>query len=536
MIRTLLAIAIVLLTASSAVAQTDADAARQRQRQRRSRARRRFHRQCGRAGADPAVPRPRPRHHRRGAGRAGARGAARAQRDRRRHRRHPRSAGDARGAHAVAEGNRNRGGARAGTPQRTRQCRKPLAQLSTATCASCSSTPTHRGGLPPIAVRYDPRNARFDVTFEIAREQGASPTRLRFTGTAVETVEAAIVTRSVERGEILKSADVVIERRPKAEAGYDPAPRERVVGMQMRKSVRAGQYLRMADLAKPDLVQRDQNVTLIYETGGLYLTMRGKAMDAGSEGDTVNVINLQSKRTVQGTVTGPGQVTMSVVAPRLTASLSQDRTCGRSANHRVSDHVLGSIEAAFPGHRRACSRSRLRPAAARRSSGCRRSAKSPRCRRSRIRPRSRATSRCRCRCRRRRRRATARTRSGATARAPSSRTSARARSATCSPCQVNITDKATFDNETKRSRTNTEDSGVSDFAGSKLLTGNAAKVMPGKILTADSMAESEGKGSVNRQPRRCRPASPPSSRRSCRTAISWSKAGRKSASTSRSAN
>jgi flagellar L-ring protein precursor FlgH len=64
---------------------------------------------------------------------------------------------------------------------------------------------------------------------------------------------------------------------------------------------------------------------------------------------------------------------------------------------------------------------------------------------------------------------------------------------------VNITDKATFDNETKRSRTNKEDSGVTDFAGSKLLTGKAALVMPGKILTADSTASSEGKGSVNRQ-------------------------------------
>ena len=183
---------------------------------------------------------------------------------------------------------------------------------------------THQGGLKPIAIRYDPRTTRFDVTFEIAREQNTSPTRLRFTGTAFETAEVAVVTRSVERGEILKSADLVIERRPKTEALYDAAPRERALGMQMRKSARAGQYLRMADLAKPDLVQRDQNVTLIYETGGLYLTMRGKATDAGSEGDTVSVVNLQSKRTVQGTVTGPGQVTMSVVAPRLTAQLSQD--------------------------------------------------------------------------------------------------------------------------------------------------------------------------------------------------------------------
>jgi flagellar basal body P-ring formation protein FlgA len=183
---------------------------------------------------------------------------------------------------------------------------------------------THRGRLSPVAVRFEPRTARFDVTFEIAREQGASPSRLRFTGTAFETVEAAVVTRSVDRGEILRSADVVIERRPKSEAGQDPAPRDRAIGMQLRKGVRMGQLLRMADLAKADLVQRDQNVTLIYESPGLYLTMRGKANEAGSDGDTITVTNLQSKRTVQGIVTGHAQVTMSTVAPRTTASLSQD--------------------------------------------------------------------------------------------------------------------------------------------------------------------------------------------------------------------
>ena len=51
-------------------------------------------------------------------------------------------------------------------------------------------------------------------------------TRLRFTGTAIETVEAAVLTRDVERNEVLKSSDVVIERRPKAEVGNDAASRE----------------------------------------------------------------------------------------------------------------------------------------------------------------------------------------------------------------------------------------------------------------------------------------------------------------------
>ncbi|MBN9001802.1 MAG: flagellar basal body L-ring protein FlgH, partial [Rhizobiales bacterium] len=53
--------------------------------------------------------------------------------------------------------------------------------------------------------------------------------------------------------------------------------------------------------------------------------------------------------------------------------------------------------------------------------------------------------------------------------------------------------------ETQRSRTNKEDSGVTDFLGSKLLSGNAAKVLPGKVITADSTASSDGKGSVQRQ-------------------------------------
>jgi flagellar L-ring protein precursor FlgH len=64
---------------------------------------------------------------------------------------------------------------------------------------------------------------------------------------------------------------------------------------------------------------------------------------------------------------------------------------------------------------------------------------------------------------------------------------------------VNITDKANFENETQRSRSAKEDSGITDFAGSKLLPPAAQAVLPGRILTADSTASSDGKGSVNRQ-------------------------------------
>jgi flagella basal body P-ring formation protein FlgA len=171
------------------------------------------------------------------------------------------------------------------------------------------------GAMQPAAVRYDPRSTRFDVTFEIANDNGA-PIKLRFTGTAIETVEAAVLTRNVERTDLLKSSDIIVERRPKAEIGGEAAMRDRVVGMQVRRAMRAGQALKVADLTKPDLVQRDQGVTLICQTAGLYLTTRAKALDNGTEGDVVNVLNLQSKRTVTGIVTGRGQVTIQIATPQ----------------------------------------------------------------------------------------------------------------------------------------------------------------------------------------------------------------------------
>ncbi len=171
------------------------------------------------------------------------------------------------------------------------------------------------GAMQPVTVRYEPRSTRFDVTFEIANDNGA-PTKLRFTGSAIETVEAAVLTRNVERTDLLKSSDIIVERRPKAEIGGEAATRESAVGMQVRRGMRAGQALKVADLTKPDLVQRDQGVTLIYQSAGLYLTARGKALDNGTEGDVVNVLNLQSKRTITGIVTGRGQVTIQIATPQ----------------------------------------------------------------------------------------------------------------------------------------------------------------------------------------------------------------------------
>ena len=64
---------------------------------------------------------------------------------------------------------------------------------------------------------------------------------------------------------------------------------------------------------------------------------------------------------------------------------------------------------------------------------------------------------------------------------------------------VNITDQANFANETQRSRSATEDVGITAFLGSTLLGASAQKALTGRILQADSASGTDGKGSIVRQ-------------------------------------
>ena len=382
---------------------------------------------------------------------------------------------------------------------------------------------SYGGEIHATVARYEPRNGRFDVAFEISSDNNSKPVKLRFTGIAIETVDAAVLTRDVQRNEILKSSDVMTERRPKLEIGGDAAVRDLAVGMQLRRQIRAGQALRVADLAKPDLVQRDDNVTLIYESAGLYLTIRGKAMESGTEGDVVSVTNLQSKRIVSGTVIGRGQVAISVATPRLPATgrrLLHRRTGpGRTAFGRLQQRFPRRLESRVTlmskfGNSRFCIKTstfkRLALAGTMLSvaglaGGCssidRLSQIGETPKLSAIEnptaqpgykpvqmpmPKPEAVSY----------NANSLWRNGSRSFFKDARAHQIGDLLTVT---VNITDQANFANETQRSRTNTEDSGITNFLGASLLTGTAAKVLPGRLLTADSTASSDGKGSVQRQ-------------------------------------
>jgi flagellar basal body P-ring formation protein FlgA len=105
-------------------------------------------------------------------------------------------------------------------------------------------------------------------------------------------------------------------RRPRSESAAI-TDMNLVVGFAARRQLQPNQPLASADLMKPEIVQRNDTVTLVYQVPGIVLTLRGQAQEAGALGDSISVLNADSKRVVQAVVTGPGQVAVNAMPTRV---------------------------------------------------------------------------------------------------------------------------------------------------------------------------------------------------------------------------
>lgn len=156
-----------------------------------------------------------------------------------------------------------------------------------------------------LDVTYDPRSHRVAGLIVLGKRQAS----LRVTGQVVEIREIAVLTRALNRGEAIAAADLTLERRPREAVGTDALGNGgSVVGQVAQRSLGAGAVLRTGDVAPPDLVQRGDAVTIVFETSGVSLSLTGIANESGRLGASMAVTNPASKKVLQGTVIGPGRV------------------------------------------------------------------------------------------------------------------------------------------------------------------------------------------------------------------------------------
>lgn len=184
--------------------------------------------------------------------------------------------------------------------------------------------PTVTSELSVSRLIYDPRTGRFDVAFELSGSRVARRLPMRFSGSVTETFEAVVTTRDLAQGETIRVTDLAMARRPRTELGANALTSiEQAQGLSAKRAMHAGDVIRPSDVIKPELVARNATVTMTYQVPGIALTVIGKAADSGGLGDTINVVNTQSKRTIQATVVGPDRVSVAATTIRLASGVTQ---------------------------------------------------------------------------------------------------------------------------------------------------------------------------------------------------------------------
>ncbi|ODT88687.1 flagellar basal body P-ring formation chaperone FlgA [Phenylobacterium sp. SCN 70-31] len=122
--------------------------------------------------------------------------------------------------------------------------------------------------------------------------------------------------RSLSAGEVVQPADLVWGKSAIAPAD-SPGEPEAVIGLAARRPLRAGAVVTARDVSAPQVVKANEIVTLTYDNGGVSLALQAKALAGGGVGETINVQNVTSKKTVQAVVTGPGQAAVGPQADEL---------------------------------------------------------------------------------------------------------------------------------------------------------------------------------------------------------------------------
>lgn len=159
-------------------------------------------------------------------------------------------------------------------------------------------------------LKYTP--GRNDFTATLATPSAANPVRtINISGVIEKSIAVPVVKSAVKAGELIGSTDLDwIDVSERLLANDTIVDADDLIGKTPTRILAMNTPVRIRDITNPQLVARGDDVTIIFNLGGMQLTAKGKAMQNGAEGDLVRAVNVTSNRSLTAMVTGDRTVTV----------------------------------------------------------------------------------------------------------------------------------------------------------------------------------------------------------------------------------
>ncbi len=135
--------------------------------------------------------------------------------------------------------------------------------------------------------------------------------RVSVSGRIDRLVPVPVLKNSLKNGDIIGAMDIDFVDIPNNRIANGTILDEKdLMNMTPRRVLHGGKPVIINELEHPKMVDRGDAITLIFETGPMMLTVKGKSMQAGALGDTVRVSNTDSNKNLSGVVTAHREVTI----------------------------------------------------------------------------------------------------------------------------------------------------------------------------------------------------------------------------------
>ena len=164
------------------------------------------------------------------------------------------------------------------------------------------------------ALDYDARSGRFTAMLAAPANDRNAET-VRVSGRVQMTTGMPVLRNRVGPGDVIAKTDIEWKEVPSDRIGRNViTDAAALVGQSPKRVIMPGMAIRDTDVQRPLQVQKNALVTMVVQSGGMELTASGRAIDAGGAGDVIQVMNVQTKKTVQAIVAGPNLVQVAMPA------------------------------------------------------------------------------------------------------------------------------------------------------------------------------------------------------------------------------
>lgn len=168
-----------------------------------------------------------------------------------------------------------------------------------------------KGGAEPKLTNFAwVDDQKFQVTFDVGGQEKKAK------GSLSVMVSVPVLNKQLEVGSIIEKEDLEFKDFPSSKVTKNMIQDEKeLVGKTLRRrSVKVGDMLNAHDVISPVIIKRGDLVTMKVETPTVVISTRGKVQGNAAAGESVQVMNLESKRLIEGIVKDSQTVIIPVVS------------------------------------------------------------------------------------------------------------------------------------------------------------------------------------------------------------------------------